>query len=482
MSHTPLLTKSRYMIGRQCEKRLYLDVLERGLGIGPLPTAAQQAMLGRGVEVGKLARSRYRGGVLIDTSNMARALRLTQSAIDKRPPAIFEAAFEHAGVQVRVDVLQRFKDGWRLIEVKSSSSCKPEHIEDVGVQLYVLAGAGILVHDAGVLFLNGDYCRGMTLSRAELFTYESVLADALELQKDIPESIIRFARVLRSASEPAIQPGAHCKKPHPCPHTTYCIPDSSPLSVLRIPGGGDLVKKGIELVSDVDPGTLGPVQERARRALLEGKEQVEPDLGDALRTSTYPIYFLDFETFAPAIPRYEGTSPYQALPCQWSAHVLHQDDRMEHDEFLHIEDTDPRKAFVKSLLAAIGQEGAIYVYSGYEKTQLEGLAKGFPRYAARLRAVIGRLHDLLKIIERSYYHPAFAGSFSIKKVLPALTTTSYKDLAIQRGDEAQVAYERMIQLPAGYTEREGIATALLLYCKRDTRAMVDVRAALLARC
>ena len=130
----------------------------------------------------------------------------------------------------------------------------------------------------------------------------------------------------------------------------------------------------------------------------------------------------------------------------------------------------------------MGTVGSICVYSSYERTQLRKIAKAFPIYKSRIDAVLDRLWDLLAIIKKHYYHPQFAGSFSIKAVLPVLTDVSYTGLAIHRGDEAATEYERMITLDETDDDRENIREALLRYCKLDTYAMLAVRKELLKRC
>ncbi len=77
------------------------------------------------------------------------------------------------------------------------------------------------------------------------------------------------------------------------------------------------------------------------------------------------------------------------------------------------------------------------------------------------------------------YHPRFEGSFSIKKVLPALVDDlSYKGLEIADGDTAALKYLEMIDRIAAIDtleqdpEIQAIRDHLWLYCQRDTEAMV----------
>jgi predicted RecB family nuclease len=141
--------------------------------------------------------------------------------------------------------------------------------------------------------------------------------------------------------------------------------------------------------------------------------------------------------------------------------------------------SDPRKALAEALLKSLGEQGSICVYSPYERSILEQLAVALPSLKSALSHIIGRLWDLFPIIRDHYYHPAFAGSYSIKSVLPAMVPSlAYDDLAIKEGGHAASQYYRMVFVETDWVERATIEEALLRYCARDTLAMVELRRAL----
>jgi predicted RecB family nuclease len=213
-----------------------------------------------------------------------------------------------------------------------------------------------------------------------------------------------------------------------------------------------------------------------QRRVKNNVEWVGADLAAALNSARYPIHHLDFETFMPAVPRFPSTRPYQVMPMQWSDHVEYEDGTVTHYEFLGRDPKDPREAFVSALLASLGEEGSICVYSSYERAILERLTDAFPRFERQLRNVIGRLWDLYEVIRAHYYHPGFAGSYSIKAVLPAVVPTlGYRDLDVQDGRSAALAYYRMVFEESDWVEQDRIATSLLRYCERDTWAMLQIR-------
>ena len=151
------ISKSRYMAGVQCLKRLYLLVHYPELGSGK--AAADFALMDQGRQVGKLAQRLFPGGVEVRAGNPEEAIRITRELIANPDiPAILEGAFESDGVFVRVDILHRRRDRrWRLIEVKSSASMKDEHPEDVAIQYRVVSNCGLDVASCHLATVNRQY-------------------------------------------------------------------------------------------------------------------------------------------------------------------------------------------------------------------------------------------------------------------------------------------------------------------------------------
>src|SRR5438552_17915929 len=100
------ISKSKFVAGVQCLKRLYLLVHEPELAAQP--DAAAEAIIEQGRDVGLLARQLFPGGVEVDGSGgLEQTIRNTRElAANSEVPAIFQAAFEHGGAFARVDVLQ----------------------------------------------------------------------------------------------------------------------------------------------------------------------------------------------------------------------------------------------------------------------------------------------------------------------------------------------------------------------------------------
>ena len=484
----PRLSKSKYLSGLQCHKRLYLEIHQPTLATSP--DAATQAILDMGTEIGILAQQRFQDGVLVKSGFRQREAAIAETTAllqDSKIPAIFEGAFEHDGVLVRVDILERVRNdegtssSWRLIEVKSSTRVKDVHLDDLAIQSHVLQGTGLrldatcLMHiDAGYLYQGGE------VDLQALFSIDDVSNAVTDRRGLVPERLAAMKAVVLASQAPMIEPDQHCHTPYECPFWAHCTRDKPQRWIYHLPGKKEivsqLVRQGITMIDDIPDDTrLSDVQ----RKVKDNIEWMSSELGRILRSLSYPIHHLDAETVMLALPRFPSTKPYQSLPVQWSNHIELESGEVLHEEFLHNEASDPRRRWVEALIESLGETGSIVVYSAYEETLIRQLAETFPEFKSAFKAIEKRLWDLLPVIKSHYYHPAFNGSYSIKSVLPAVVPAlGYDDLAIQEGGQAAAEYYRMVFLESDWVERDSIREALLRYCERDTLAMVELRRAL----
>lgn len=515
----PHLTKSHFLSGLQCHRRLWLAVHAPGLASARSEAAEQ--ILRMGIEVGRAAHELFSGGLLITSpaSEHVHAIEQTRAAMnDRSVPAIFEAAFEFAGVRIRVDILERLEEGgWGLREVKSASSFKPDqHGPDLAIQLWVLDQLGIDVVSAQLVHVNDAFVRGaaggMDASEGGPPSVTALTATGTPIDEraaaapiDWPTFFTRVELIdtfvagsfgnlsaeialmhakLALPSAPLRDPGAFCKKPHPCPFWDHCTRDKPATWFVEQSGHKPALKRQmIDAIHSDRPwisGTL--VRELAR---------FQP-----------PVWALDFEAIAPAIPLYAGTRPYQAIVFQWSldrwsgagtskvsedcvggpADLQFKNEEIEHFEFLAPGDHDPRPEAAHALVAALSSDTApILVYSEYERRCLRDLAARSPELAPALRSIEQRVVDLLPIVRQHIYHPGFGTSFSIKSVAPVLAPDiAYDDLpGVADGMSALATF---VQIATGVLSGEEAKRArmgLLAYCGRDTRALIGVARSLL---
>ena len=472
-------------MGTQCPKRLWL--YKKRPDLRAELSESQQLIFEKGTDVGLLARELFPGGkdaTPSDYRHFDEAFQMTADWVASGAAVIYEAAFVHNGVMAALDILVRKRGRWYGYEVKSSTEIKDYQVQDAAVQYYVIQGAGVELQDFSIIHINNAYTREGELDLDQLFTIQSVKKEILALQEEIPAKVDAFKTLLRSRREPNIEIGTHCSDPYPCEFMDYCwshIPDVSvfSLSNMRATKKFELYAQGIIEFHQLPDGySLTAAQQLQVRCWQKDRLHTKPDkIRGWFKLLTWPLYFMDFETFMPAVPLYQQSRPFQHIPFQFSVHVQATPrSGLKHLDYLGEPETDPRPAFINQLLAALGDKGSILVYNkAFEITRLRELQTLYPRLKKPIEQVISRITDLMEPFQQKwYYHPAMNGSYSIKQVLPALVPElSYKDLEIGEGGTAMTAFEGLLKI-SNLSEREKVRNALLEYCKLDTLAMVFI--------
>ncbi|MBN4073353.1 DUF2779 domain-containing protein [Mariprofundus ferrooxydans] len=481
------LSKSRFMAGMQCPKRLYLTVYPPEMP--EEEDSGESLPILNGNTVGEMACKLYPGVMVEYDQGLSAAIAETSRLVaDEQVQCIHEATFSYDNILVRVDLLERTDSGWILTEVKAATSVKEYYLNDATVQAWVVQGCGLkldvvrLMHVNNQFVYQGDDVYDGLLHAADISDIVLSRIETIGEQKDI------FMEML-AGDIPDIEMGEQCYSPYECDFCTFCQPEELPeypLNVLprmHAPKREALQAEGYEDVRDIPDGILqNPNHQRVWRATCAGKEEVDAAEVAVLKAWGWPRYYLDFETIGLAVPRWKGVRPYAQVPFQWSCHIHHEDGRMEHVEFLDVSGSDPRRSCAEGLVEHIGAKGILIAYNaGFERRVIRELAEIHPDLSEALLDMNERFVDLLPVTRNAYYHPSQMGSWSIKAVLPALVPElDYADLdGVQNGGDAQLAW--MQAANAESVERKHIADQLLKYCKLDTLAMVKIVDALLRR-
>lgn len=479
-----LLTKSKHLAAVQCLKRLYLTV--HAPELATQPDDSDQSIIEQGREVGLLARQMFPGGVAVDCRDREQAIRATRELIENpEVPAIFEGALEYRNVFVRVDILQRRRDQrWRLIEVKSTTAVKDHHLDDVAIQHRVVTRSGVDLAASCLAHVSRDYVyEGGSIDAGRFFRIRNLTRQVERLQPELTIQLRSEFRVLAMPEAPDIPAGRQCNDPFTCEFFDQCNPPVPDDHILRLPRihastVAKLVELGVQSIHEIPENY--PLTERLRRACTSvqtGEPWYGPELKEAIKKLKYPIYYMDFETLNPAIPRFVGMRPYDQLPFQFSVHAQREPGAApEHFEFLAADNSDPRPALVASLCEVLGDRGSIAVYhQQFEMQRLFDLAMWLPEYSKRIERIQRRLWDLLPVIRDHVYHPAFGGSYSLKSVLPALVPEmTYEGMEVADGQAAGLAWESFIGGACSEAERQRKRKALLGYCGQDTLGMVKL--------
>ena len=482
------LSKSLYTKGIQCQKALWLKKYNKEVLSAPDDSA--MARFETGNVVGELACKLFPGGIEIPyTTNFEEMIQQTAEHIENGVKYIYEATFSFDGILVLVDVLKIEDDGVSIYEVKSSSSVKDIYVHDTSIQYYVLSQLGFVIKTANVVHINSSYVRGDTLSLDELFTIVDVTEEVIELKHDIPRILEEFETVLSDKiNEPNIDIGSHCKKPYECDAKEYCwktqrnIPDYSIFSIFNLGSKKqiELYSQGIKNIKDVpDDFAMTANQKLAVETYKSQETFIDKDkIKEFIDTLTYPIYHLDFETFQQAVPEFQGISPYQQIPFQYSLHIEQEDGTLEHKEYLAVDGTDPREQLAKTLVEDIPSDVTVLAYNmSFEKGVITKLAESHIDLSRQLISINENMKDLMVPFQKKYYvTPSMNGSYSIKYVLPALVpefAKAYKELnGVQNGTQAMNAFANMSKMEE--QEKQKMRTSLIEYCKLDTLAMVKI--------
>lgn len=500
------LSKSKLLAYRQCPKRLWLEVHEPDLR---LDSAAAEASFATGHQVGAIARTLYDPdgtGTFLDLSvlGMPALLSQTKELLEKRKP-IFEAGFvavdKEQGALALVDVLLPVGGArsrkWRMVEVKSSTSVKDYHLDDVAIQHLVASAAGVKISNVALACIDSTWTYPGDQDYSGLLVETDLTEQAIERQSEVESWIAEAHQIAARKRPPAMGLGALCSDPFECGFIDHCTAqDEARHGVVEHPVQwlpriqakalkAHIASEGVRSMKDVPDELLNSKQLRVKKHTLNGKVYFDAK-GAAANLAAYklPALFLDFETIAYAVPRWAGTRPYQQIPFQFSLHRLLRTGCTEHSGFLDLSGRDPSAAFVRALLDACTGTGPIFVYNkGFEGARIEELAKRFPRSASKLLAIAKRLIDLLPVTQDHYYHPEQQGSWSIKAVLPTVASElRYDDLdGVQDGGGAQAAFLKAVATETPIDLAQALRQQLWRYCRLDTFAMVRLWAHLAGR-
>ena len=493
-----VLSKSKLMAFRQCPRRLWLEVHRPELRED---SAASQSRFDDGHRVGEIARSIYdpqSKGVLLDIQALGLdgAVARTKVLLGARAP-IFEAGFAARQVRAFADVLlpvrRRGRAAWRMVEVKSSTSVKDYHRDDVATQALLALEAGVDLAEVAVAHIDSSWVYRGCGDYSGLLVEADLTQEALDRGKEVKEWIKEAHAVVEKPAEPEVRTGRHCSSPYDCGFHGYCSAREPQAKVpaawlprVQTKALRSLLDSGgaLEMV-DVPESLLNDRQRRVRDVTLSGKAYLDrAGARRALAADSSPTYFLDFETVMFAVPRWKGTRPYQQIPFQFSVHRYSRSGSLEHVSHLDLSGEDPSRGFAEALAVACGKRGPIYVYNvGFERSRIIELAERFPALCGPLEAIIRRLRDLLPVVMDHYYHPSQRGSWSIKSVLPTIAPDlSYADLdGVQDGGMAMAAYLEGTSPSTPPARKADINRSLLTYCGMDTEGLFRIWSFLNAR-
>jgi len=473
-----MLSKSRYLNGLQCPRYIWIQFHEPERI--PETDPVTQYIFDQGHEVGSLAKNLFPGGIDVPQDSFMGNIKKTKELLNERKP-LFEAGILAGRLYSRVDILSPDgEDEWAICEVKSSTSVKDVHVDDVAFQRYCCTQSGLSIRNCYLVLINNQYVRDGEIDPEGLFNIHSITDKVEEASAGIQDRIDGILDAINQESCPEMKIGPHCRDPYECPLTDCWdhLPEHNVFSLYR--GGKKsfaMYNSGITTIGEItNDYKLNGKQLIQQAAVIGGEPHIDREAIRAFLSSLeYPLYYLDFETIGPAVPLFDRVRPYQDVPFQFSLHVVKAEkSEPVHYSYLTSGTGDPRPGLLVELQKVLGNSGSIVAYNkGFEEGCLRDMAAAFSEYSSWIDQVCKRLIDLLEPFSKfHYYHPAQKGSASLKAVLPAITGKGYDDLDISDGQVASIAFLAAIYGEMPEEDRANVMSNLEEYCGRDTEGMI----------
>jgi hypothetical protein len=487
------LTKTDYLIYKDCAKNAWLKIHKQDIYFAKPLSVFDQGIIETGNEVDILARELFPKGVLIANHD---AVEETMQLVKSQTPVIYQPLFETDLYKTICDILVWNSDSkvYDLYEVKASNSGENKKAKDelysydIAFQYLVLKKLNIPIGRLYLTRLNSEYVREFELDLNKLFSKEDFTEKIMEILPTVEEEMKTAQEFLASEEEPF----GSCKcitrgRSSHCTTFSYSNPQIPEYSVHDISRIGmskkkleELIDNSIFLIEDV-PNEF-PLSEKQRNQVTATQlDKVfinKDEIINFLNTISFPVSFLDYETFAAGIPRFAGFSPFNQIPFQFSLHITEDKNKEpKHTEFIFTENKNPDEKFISALKEKLPDKGSIIVWSkSFEMGRNKDLIKRNPEHKEFLEEINSRIIDLMDIFsEQHYVHPKFKGKTSIKYILPVLVPElSYKVLDIQEGGTASDTWNKIVREEYSKEETLEKIEHLKTYCKLDTYAMYAI--------
>ena len=481
-----MLTKTDFKYYLDCPESVWL--LKNKLEVYPKGEFSlfAEKLIKEGFEVEAYAKQLFRNG--LDLPEYGSPTQTQEALIDAHR-VYFQPSFNtNKDVFARIDILERLADDtWHIYEVKSSTSIKKDRkhrqIEDACFQKYVLKECGYTISKISIIHLDKEYIKQGAIVANELLK----IADVTDAVDDIYSSVVNQINAASNFINKAVinESVCSCKyktRSNHCDAFKYfnrTIPEYSIYEIGRISAKkvGLLVDNGQLAIIDIPSDFELNVNQQTQLESVKQEQPIinQPNFKRELDKLKFPLHFIDYETYASAIPRLDGLSPHKHLTFQVSIHTPTEDGTLTHFEYL----LDEMKMPIDMLQAMqdfTGSTGTfISWHASFEIGRNKDLIEWLPQFSNYLTYINEHTFDLETIFKKDYIDYRFHGSSSIKKVQPIIAPhLSYSDLDINNGTMALDTWGRMTMDKDFDEDIVQTRKNLLEYCKLDTLAMLEI--------
>jgi CRISPR/Cas system-associated exonuclease Cas4 (RecB family) len=491
-----LISKSRFLQYLECPKDAWFRLHTPDLPEFEVSTS-EQGRMDQGNDVESYAKQLgvFKGFVEVKSRGFKEFQAEVDSYLNLKVPAIYQPSFVADGFIVRCDFLVWNKQTikWDLYEVKGTNSKKDDggprdHISDLAFQTIVLERYGVQVGEKYIVHLNDEYIRGEEIEVEKLFIINESTEQVEEKIPETKEAMEKCKEYLNREKEPAN--GCEC---HLYGRSNHCatfarshpeIPEYSVHDLSRIGQSParliELVNEGIYKIEDiVDASEFSENQQNQIHTHKTGEVVIDAEgIKRILDGYSYPLYFFDYETFAPAVPVFPGYGTYQRIPIQFSLHVIDiEGGELRHLDYVHTENSDPSVSVAKLLAEMIDPKGTVLAWNfGFEKSVTKELALRLPEYEKVLNRICDQMQDLRDVFSKQLYvHKDFHGSSGVEAIMQVLLPEmNYDHLPYTGSDVGYVWWNDIVNDGEDSTDRIEMIRLIREYCKQDTLVMVKI--------
>lgn len=488
-----LVSKSQFLDYLTCPKDAWFRMHQPDLEEFEVSPSLQH-MFDQGYEAEEYAiKLKVFEGMIEVKGRNAEGKKEVDELIARKVPAIYQPTFIADGFIIRCDVIKWDADSgkWDLYEIKSSShrhdTGARDHISDAAFQAIVMERYGLPVGKIFIVHLNSEYVREGEIDVDALFVLNDSTAKVAARRVTVSPEMEEAKRYLTQEKEPKggcdcvyFGRSSHCEtfaRSHPSV-PEYSVHDLSYIG--RSPNKlRKLIEQGVYHLHEIeDTSEFTDKQQNQIETHKSDTAMIDRgEIANVLAGYAFPLYFLDYETFAPAVPTYDGFSPYKRIPIQFSLHYIEKEGgELKHIEYLHTENTDPSAAVAKLLCESIDPSGTVLAWNvGFERSVTEELAARVPTHEKTLRRICTQMQDLMDIFSNQHYvHKGFGGRVAIEAVMQVMLPNMTYDHLPYTGQDVGFVWWGDIASSPQSTERSEKIRLILEYCKQDTLVMVEI--------
>ena len=481
-----VISRSSYGRGSRCSKSLWLH-RNRSKNTRSLPNEGKLIKLASNQLVDAAAQLFQTEPFLCarlsleENKDWDASVAATTAAIENGETVLANPSFYGNDLMCDIHYLQKNKSGsWKAFIVKSSTKVSDNSKEKATFQLHTLKESGLKISHFYFLTINNKYKRAEKLDHHQLFKKTDILPTLNKLEAPLKATIIKLRKTLTLEQSPEIPIGEYCLSPYNCEFKSNCwkhVPKDSVFNLRRVSRETKFKwwNNGIQTINELQQSKY---EAGSLLSETQGEKYVDQlGLTEFMSHIKFPVLFLDFEAYLPALPPFIGVKPFQIIPFLFAAYKCESIDQPpSFHSFIGTPKKDPRKQFALHLIEKCSNVNSILVYDPMtEKKVIRGLIREFPEYVVELEIIISKIIDLaIPIRNKQFYLPAMKGLSSMKHVLPAVdASNNYNSLSVQSGRAASQLYQILCDEHHDRNEEQELDN-LIEYCKMDVYGLVQV--------